>query len=73
LAADVWDGIGCRQHWIFRGLVSRGVFVPVGDGRFYLDMDAATEFKRWRRTKAIIVLVVTLVVVAFWLVVAAHK
>jgi hypothetical protein len=52
--AKVPEDIGCRQRWIFRRMVSRGVFVPVGDGRFYMDIDAAAEFKRRRRARLLL-------------------
>jgi hypothetical protein len=67
------EDIGCRQRWIFRGMVSRGVFVSIGDGRFYMDVEAAAEFKRRRRTRAIVFIAVALLVLAFWLLVANLK
>jgi hypothetical protein len=41
---------GCRNSWIFRRMVARGVFVETDDGRFYMDEDAARRFvrRRWR-------------------------
>ncbi|MCY2986450.1 MAG: hypothetical protein NTY19_01055 [Planctomycetota bacterium] len=59
------EDIGCRQNWIFRRMVARGVFVPVGNGRFYMDVQAADEFKRRRRGRLLWMLV--LVAVAFLL------
>ena len=42
--------IGCRNSWVFRRMAARGVFIETGDGRFYIDEDAARWFvkRRWR-------------------------
>lgn len=66
--AKVPEDIGCRQSWIFRRMVSRGVFVPVGDGRFYMDEDAAAEFKRRRRARLLWMLALVAVAMALFLI-----
>ena len=33
--------IGCRNSWIFRRMVARGVFIETGKARYYMDEDAA--------------------------------
>ncbi len=42
--------IGCRNSWIFRRMLARGVFIETSDGRFYMDQEAAGRFvtRRWR-------------------------
>jgi hypothetical protein len=50
-SAEKLENLGCHQGWIFRRMVARGVFVPVGDGRFYMDENASREFIRRRRIR----------------------
>jgi hypothetical protein len=52
--------LGCRDSWIFRRLVERGVFVEGKPGRYYVDEVAADEFVRVRRAWALGVLAVVL-------------
>jgi hypothetical protein len=47
------EDLGCRNSWIFRRLVTRGVFVETKPGRYYVDEVAADEFVRVRRAKAL--------------------
>ena len=49
------EEIGCRQGWIFRHMEAKGVFVSVGEGRFYLDELAAESFRRRRRNRVLII------------------
>jgi hypothetical protein len=51
---------GCHDSWIFRRLVTRGVFVPGPGGRFYLDEHAALAFRQWQMRVALIFTVVAL-------------
>ncbi len=72
--AKVPEDIGCRRSWVFRRMVSRGVFAPVGDGRFFLDVEAADEFRRRRRRTALIFIgVVLLLLFFFWLIIVMGK
>jgi hypothetical protein len=71
--AKVPEDIGCRQRWIFRRMVSRGVFVPVGDGQFYMDVGAADEFKRRRRKTALILVGLVLVLCLLWLIIVMGR
>ena len=71
--AKVPEDIGCRQSWVFRRLVSRGVFVPVGDGRFYMDVEAADEFKHRRRITALIFIGAVLLLFLFWGIIVMGK
>ena len=62
------EDIGCRQGWIFRRMIARGVLVPAGNGKFYMNEDAARAFVQRRRLKALVALAVVLVVfLVVWL------
>ena len=52
--------LGCRNSWIFRRLVTRGVFVETKPGRYYVDEVAAENFVRVRRAKALGMLAIVL-------------
>jgi uncharacterized membrane-anchored protein len=56
--------IGCRDSWIFRRMVARGVFIETGEGRYYMDEDAARWFvkRRWRVMLIFLAVVVLLFV-----------
>lgn len=43
--------LGKSETWIFRRMCDAGVFVAVGDGRYYLSAEGAEAFvaRRWRR------------------------
>ena len=62
-SARVPEEIGCRRGWIFRRMASAGVFVPTGNGQFYLDEVAAEQFRGRRRTRGIIALLVVILLV----------
>ena len=47
------DEIPCRYSWVFRRMAARGVFVDVGDERYYMDEQAADEFVRRRRRRVL--------------------
>jgi hypothetical protein len=47
------EDLGCRNSWLFRRLVTRGVFVETKPGRYYVDETAADNFVRVRRAKAL--------------------
>ena len=65
------EDIRCRQGWIFRRMVVSGVFVPTGDGKFYMDEEAAQTFVQRRRL--MVLLVVTVALVLFFVVwIASH-
>jgi hypothetical protein len=52
------EDLGCRNSWIFRRLVTRGIFVETKPGRYFVDEFAADEFVRVRRTWALGVLAI---------------
>ena len=49
-SAITLEDIGCQNSWVFRRMVARGVFIETGEGRYYMDEDAARRFvrRRWR-------------------------
>jgi hypothetical protein len=52
-SATTLADIGCRNSWIFRRMVARGVFIDTGEGQYYMDEDAARWFvKRRSRGRA---------------------
>lgn len=60
--------LGCRDSWIFRRMVKKGVFVACGTDRYHLDERAAREFRQWRWTRIVIFVVAALI---FWLFIQA--
>ncbi|MCL4178880.1 MAG: hypothetical protein KJ072_14210 [Verrucomicrobia bacterium] len=51
-----------RRSWIFEQMVSRGVFVPVSEDRYYMNEQAAGEFLHAQRRRAPGVTAILLVV-----------
>ena len=45
-------------------MIVHGVFVPVGDERFYIDLDAAARFRALRLRRMLICLVACLLLAA---------
>lgn len=60
--------LGCRNSWIFRRMVARGVFVETGDSRFYMDEKAAQSFVKMRWRRMLTFLAVAVVICLIWLV-----
>ena len=60
--------LGCRNSWVFRRMVARGVFVETGDGRYYMDEKAAQWFVKMRRRRMLTFLAVAVVICLVWLV-----
>ena len=48
------EALGERRSWIFDKMTKHGVFLPTQDGRFYMDDRVASEFLRQRRTRALL-------------------
>ena len=67
-SASTLAKIGCRNSWVFRRMVARGVFIEISDGRFYMDEDTARLFvkRRWQRMLIFLATVILLFVV--WLI-----
>ena len=53
--------LGMRRSWIFDQMVARGVFINVGQNRFYMDEQAAHVFQQAQRRRALIVTGILLV------------
>ena len=60
--------IGCRDSWIFRRMVARGVFIDTGKARYYMDEDAARWFVKRRKRLMLIFIAVSILVFAVVLV-----
>jgi uncharacterized membrane-anchored protein len=59
--------IGCRDSWLFRRMVAKGVFVKNRDGRYYMDEGAARLFVAARRRRMLTFLAVVTVILVIWL------
>ena len=46
--------VGLRRSWIFKQMVSRGVFVAVRDDRYYMNEQAAEEFLEAQRRRVLV-------------------
>jgi hypothetical protein len=57
--------ISCRDSWIFRRMVSRGVIIETGIGRYYMDEEAARWFVKRRKRVMWIFIAVSILVFAF--------
>ncbi len=61
------QALGLRRSWIFNQMIEHRVFLPTGDGRFFLDGQAAAEFLRQRRIRALVLGAVVMVLFfLFW-------
>lgn len=61
------EALGVRWSWIFAKMADRGVFLPLDDGRYYLDELAAEAYLSHKRRVALIGAGLTLAVfLAFW-------
>ena len=62
------EELGVRRSWVIGRMIVHGVFVPVGDERFYIDLDAAARFRTLRFRRMLIFLAVCLLLgTAVWL------
>ena len=50
--AILFAEVGMRRSWIFDQMVRRGVFVSIGQDRFYMNEQAAEAFLRAQRRRA---------------------
>lgn len=65
--------LGLPDTWIFRRMVSKGVFVPCEEGRFYLQEAAVRGFIKAERTRLAIgglILLLLLAAYMVWLIFA---
>jgi hypothetical protein len=62
--------VGCRDSWVFRRMVAKGVFVEAAEGRYYLDERGAQRFVRTRRRAMIMFLVAVALLFGLWWILA---
>ena len=60
--------IGCRNSWLFRRMVARGVFIDLGEGRFYMDENAAQRFVQLRRQRMLAFLAAAILLFLVWMI-----
>jgi len=58
--------IGCRNSWIFRRMVAKGVFIETDEGRYYMDEDTARWFVKLRWRTAFIFLAAVILLFVIW-------
>ncbi len=51
---------GIRKSWVFNKLVRKGIFVPVNNERYYIDIEKETAFKNRRQSIVIVLLLLIL-------------
>ena len=49
-----FESLGERHSWIFDQMVDAGVFILTSDGRYFMDEQAAAEFRHRKRMQALI-------------------
>jgi hypothetical protein len=65
--------LGLPDTWIFRRMVSKGVFAPCEEGRYYLQQTTARAFIKAERTRLVIggvIAFLLLSIYVFWLIFA---
>jgi hypothetical protein len=62
-SAVVAQDIKNTDSWLFKRMVSKGVFILTGDGKLYMDQSAAKQFCTTRRIKMIMGLLLGVIVV----------
>ena len=65
-SATTLADIGCRNSWIFRRMVARGVFIETGERQYYMDEDAAQWFVKRRRQVMFIFIAVVILLFVIW-------
>lgn len=50
-----FESLGMRRSWVFDQMVEAGAFLETRDGRYYMDEEAALEFLRKRKKRALII------------------
>ncbi len=56
------EELGLKDRHLFRRMVSRGVFIPAPNNKFYIDKDALELFEARRRKIMLAILFVVLIV-----------
>lgn len=62
------EELGLRNSWIFRRMVSRGVFLTSANDRWFMSEAAADNFVRRRRRNLIGIVAVILIICCMYLV-----
>jgi len=62
--------IGRTYSWLFQRMVSKGVFLATPDGKLFMDIHKAEQFRSARRTRALVLLVVAVMIAVLILVFA---
>ncbi len=65
-----FDKVGMRRSWVFDQMLDRGVFVPVGEDRLYMNEQAAAAFLAAQRRRARIIGTTLLLLVLIFLLVS---
>jgi hypothetical protein len=60
--ARTLDELGVSNTWTFRRMVGRGVFVEVGDGRFYMDSAEMHRFLVGRLIRIAVTAIIALLI-----------
>jgi len=55
--------VGRTDSWLFKRMVSKGVFLTTPDGKLFMDMHQAEQFRSARRTRALVALAVSVAIV----------
>jgi len=71
-AAVAPQQLGIRPSWIFNRMASAGVFIDVGDGRYYLDIPASRAFRSRRRTKVLTFAAIALLIFLLYLLITSY-
>lgn len=66
-SASTLKDIGCRNSWVFRRMVARGVFIETSDGRFHMDEESARAFVKRRRQRMLVYLATVIFLLVVWL------
>jgi len=65
--------VGMRRSWIFEQMVSRGVFVAVGEDRYYMNERVAEQFLEAQRRRVLLGTLILFVVFVIVLLVSALR
>jgi len=65
--------VGMRRSWIFKQMVSRGVFVAVGDDRYCMNEQAAEEFLEAQQRRVLVGTLILFVVFVIVLLASALR
>jgi len=64
-SAKPFEEVGLKPTWVKRRLIARGVLLEAAPGAYYLDEERVTRFAARRRTVAIVILVIGVLLIPF--------